>query len=201
MPLVAYLKTSDRSRISSVSTLQHGIDRQRHKRISPINSSAGHPQLHMYVRDCYSHDPVGVVVPVDLMEIVDGRWEFIGVAKCCPLCWMIIIPPDGVELPDPTPLPEPTHKASLAQRAALAKGRVTQRKNRGRPKSSQLYAQVMDIAEAGDNFTVQDIMELSNKSRTAVRKVFTSLVSSGELVISSSGGLGKGNSTLYKKAP
>lgn len=200
MPLHGYLGKTNPGRISSINTIEG--DPSRRKKIKLSNDQSSEAQLIMYVQDCISHEPIGVVVSVDLYRLTaGGSWEELGTAKCCPLCWLIIVPPDGVELPAPGKYVLPKkRKVSPKQRVVLKEER--HRSKSGKNRHSPLWKMIEGYADAMEPFTVQELMDESGLSRTAVRKVIVKLVHEGQLEISASSEGGRGNRTEYiGKAP
>lgn len=203
MPLVAYMSTADPGRIATISSLP-GPDKRRRKKLLPILIEPLYASESMYVRiyvlDCASHEPRGAVVPVELKRLASGvGWEDLGKARCCPLCWRILVAPVGVELPEP--LPQPKMKPiSAKQKASLQKGRTSQKRIRELGFSSAKELILM-LATDGP-FTIQEAVEITKISKTATVRHLKDLLVEGKIIIAKRGSAGRGNSTVFEiKAP
>lgn len=198
MPLEGYLGTLDPGRISSVCTVPG--DKTRRKKIKPnTRGTEASTQLSMYVRDCETHEPRGAVVPVELFNYDQGvGWKSVGVAKCCPLCWRILVAPEGVELPDPQPNPPVGRRPNSAQREGLKIGRLKRQKKPVQQVTPAISEAIEAYIMDGAPFSVQDVMSTSGKARTPVRKALVAAVKSGKLKIVVEGGHGLASKTLYE---
>lgn len=188
MPLVGYLSTSkDPGRISTLTNLP-GLDKDRRKKIVASRRS----DRQMYVRDCISHDPPGTVAGVMLMRFIPGTgWIELGVAKCCPLCWRILVPPSNVDLPSPRPLPV-VKVATQKQRRALSRGRNTKQGRIINPTKQRLQ----DLFSTGEAFGTREVMEVTGLSRTRTRNLLMELVQEGSIEVGEVGG-GFGKQTIW----
>lgn len=199
MPLQGYLKTSEPSRISSIST---GTREKRKQIIAP---SSGGEQVYVIMRvtDCLDHSSPHPTVPVELMERHEGgRWDSKGVARCCPLCWKILEFPQGF---NPEIIPQVLSKKkrllSPDQRAALRRGRKSRHSPRkGFSKQTEdKLEQIRNMTEV-EVITVYDAMERLEVSRTLARKLLEYLVTVGDLKAIREGA-GRGHQTSYEKTP
>jgi hypothetical protein len=204
MPLVGFLSMKeDPGRISTITT---GVgDKQRRKKILPLmgaplpETKGDGMYLRLYVRDCPSHEHGGVAVPVELMRLGAGqKWAPVGMARCCPLCWLILVKPSGIYLPDP--LPQPVMKAQIdkLQRMALKVGRL-QASRKKRPPSA-LQEKILDFSASGETFTELEIRTVTGKSRTAIRAALLHLLERKEIIVVEQGARGRGKSTQYQSA-
>ena len=207
MPLVGFMSRADPGRISTITSLPGDMDRR--KRLLPIptqmpilHDDNKELQLRTYVRDCLSHDPMGAVVPV-VLKRHDGPngWEELGVSRCCPLCWLILLPPDGIDLP--IPMPQPLGGGKHKKRKTANRTRRTGIKPVVAKPIHPVRAQIEAYALVNDRFTLPDLRELTGLSRIGVRKWVFKLINEGLLELYSEGGGGRGNTSVYrkKKAP
>jgi len=136
-----------------------------------------------------------------LMSHQEGiGWKEIGTAQCCPLCWTIISPPVGADLPDPLPQEVPKKKITAKQKTALQNGR---RRTKAEPVVQGFAEQqvILDLAESMGEFSVYDVMPALNLTRVPTLMHLSRLVRRKKLVVVSQSHGGPGNRTLYKKAP
>lgn len=195
MPLTGYMKNLDPGRISSITTLDG--DKSRRKKIEVNERGGDSVYVNIYVRDCSTHKPRGAVVPV-LLKSYDqySGWVELGIARCCPLCWKVLVPPPDIELPRPLRQPEPK-PISDKQRQALSKGR--KKKSEGKSSHrSPLWQIIQNLVDGLNEFSVDEVMDLSGKSRTASRSVLKKMVAQGKIVIVNPGGSGIGDKTQYQ---
>lgn len=202
MPLHGYLSIKDPGRISTITSLP-GVDKHRRKKIELLVpgrlSSSQSMYVRILVRDCISHEPRGAVVPVELFKRkIPAGWQPLGTAKCCPLCWRIVVPPDGVSLAAPLTQP-PVAEISEKQERALRKGRAA-RAAKKRPDKSSIRQHIMTWME-NEDFTLQDIMEVAKVSKTSVIRNVRQMIDEGVVVVVKQGAAGPGNQTWYGKAP
>lgn len=197
MPLVGYLKTSDGGRISSITNLD-GDKKRRKKIYAPVRATKD-MYLTLYVYDCSSHEPRGAVVPVQLKRYEGEEWISLGVASCCPLCWRILVPPVGVELPEPQTLDLSELQDEFGFVKKGKKTEVKRRRKKNQPTQAYDYQQkILELAKRGE-ITVQDGMLALKLTRTATLRYFTQLVKARRLVKTASVG-GKGVRSRYKLA-
>ena len=199
MPLHGYLKSLDKGRISTITNLNG--DKSRRKKLLPARKD-DRLSSQLFVNDCVTHDPRGGVVPVILVDREPGKgWVEIGVAKCCPLCWMIIEPPDGVELPDPTPRRPPVADSeelltSSGSKSAQGRASTKQPKN-----GTTLYLRAQEWVSKQDSpFDAYQMAEALDVTRRQMIPVIHLLLSGYLTVVKDSHG-GRGVRKLYKKAP
>lgn len=185
MALEGYLKISEPGRISSVgSTLTH-----RKKILQSVDESV----INLYVVDCESHKKPSPVVSIMLRKKVNGLWQELGIAKVCPLCWIIITPPEGVELPPPRKqIFTGNHSRILAKLGVEEKPKKKTRKQRP---VSTVPQRILNYVAAEDA-TVYDIMELLDITRSPARRHLERLVSEGKLVAEREGP-GRDHVTTY----
>jgi len=194
MPLVGYLKTKEPGRISSITNLDGDLERR--KKIRQIPNQMKEPSISMYVLDCYTHEPGGSVVPVILKELTPGRgWQEIGVAKCCPLCWRIIQPPVGVDLP--VAIDQPVLSASITDTGTITISQLKRKAPRkpildGFEVQKNILAYLKPIGEAD----VYEIMGLLGCSRQTALKHLSRLIKQKKVIKSVEGG-GGGHRSMY----
>lgn len=194
MPLVGYLGTTKNvGRISTITSLDG--DQNRKKKITSARR-VGYVSL--MVRDCLTHEPRGAVVPVELKEYQAGTgWVEIGIARCCPLCWRILVAPDGATLPVVKVQGEPKGPSDK-QLDALSQARQKRGHGQRKTKRSPLWELLENMITSGEPFTAYDIMELSSKSRTAVRSVIKQLIKQKKLEVVESDSPGISDRTQYR---
>jgi len=198
MPLVGYLKSSEPGRISSI-TNRDG-DKTRRKKIYPIVEGMPDPVYAMYVLDCFTHEPGGVVVPVVLKLLAPtGGWDELGVAKCCPLCWRILQPPVGVDLPEAVDQPfwEQLTTGYKPKVKPVSSVRKTERITRT---GYQIQQEILGFLEPLAGESVYEIMALLGCSRQTALKHLDRLVKQGKLVKDQSEG-GGGHKSIYMIVP
>lgn len=199
MPLVGFLQTNDPGRISSITNVQGDLTRR--KKIIPIPVHVSNIFTEMYVVDCVSHEPMGSVVPVEIMERGPVGWDLVGVAKCCPLCWAILVPPVGVDFPEAKPLeiPEKDSKYDGVRSRLL----TSTRKGRGTEHSAAVkYNAVNKLLRERGSVTIQDVMQLLSLTRTGAKYYLEKALSRGIATKTVSSG-GPSHKTVYshRKAP
>lgn len=194
MPIIGYLKDSIPNRISTIST----GDKAHRKKISPMKDSAN-MYVSLYVSDCVSHSTPTPTIPVVLKRFQrDGRsggeWIDAGIGQCCPLCWMIIKPPSGMEatvsaIKDYEPV-------TLKQKRSLGTGR---HRVRGSSKNFLTTEERIINLTAVEEPTVYELMESLGLARTTVRGILSKMIKSGKIV-EQSAGPGRNHRTTYAKA-
>lgn len=186
MPIVGYLKTSDPGRISTLTNADG--DPKRRKKLEPIRLVSNDMYLRLYVLDCSSHTPRGAVVPVILKQYKPGTgWEELGKAICCPLCWRIIIPPVGANLPEAQPLVV----REVERRTAKKVTRI-----QGTPLATQRIDQITQLAAKGP-ISSHDVAGFVGINRPTAVRLLQIMVKMGRLEIEPSYG-GRGRKTIYK---
>lgn len=200
MPLFGYLSTGDPGRISTLCRLEGKDLKAYRKKLWELNrpdptASPKEMYMRMYVRDCPEHDRGGAVVPVVLKRHNGITFEAIGTAKCCPLCWVIVVKPYA-DFPNPIPQEEPLVQ-TLSQKEALRKGRRAQKASK-RPwiDNSARVQELLDMFSGGESFTTAEVMHQMQLSRTAVLRYMERLVDLGKLV-REGGSRGRGDPTLW----
>lgn len=190
---------TDLSRISSITTYER--DRTRGRKIRrPSGKSRFSSQL--FVNDCITHDPGGVVAPVELKRFEDGEWVSLGIAKCCPLCWMILQPPAGASIP------EPISDGILAGlgRSRNSKGSKTLRPKRTHTEIGSIGTPAQNVlnlflVNPDREFTVTDLIQESGHARATVLKSLKLWITQKKIIITHVGSTGRGNPSKYKRAP
>jgi len=195
MPLTGYMKTKEPGRISSITTVDG--DKARRKQIRPMEPGMKDPVYAMYVADCSVHEHGGVVVPVMLKRLVQGwGWEELGVAKCCPLCWRIITPPVGIDLP-------PAVERLAVESASPANGTAAQNSEtskaapgkKGPPRGFEIQKMITSYLEGVMAADVYEIMALLECSRPTALRHLNRMIRTKKLEKEIGGG--GGNKTMY----
>jgi len=194
MPLDGYLK-HDRSRISSISPGSV----ERRKRIKPVQRATKSMYVTLYVMDCVSHTSPSPSIPVMLKAYKHGvGWEDLGVAQCCPLCWVILKPPVDVVIPKPSRLPKPKPVATPKQRSSLASHRA-----KGRPpgptKKTVVHVEKIKELIDLDHLSASEVAAQLGMVRSRARQLLEQLVTSGYAVADR--GDGPPRQVYYTKAP
>lgn len=197
MPLRGYMKTTDPGRISSITNVE---DKSRRKRIVPLPVKTKEMYIRMYVADCETHDPPGTVAPVELFAHRDGvGWVSLGIAKCCPLCWLIIQPPPDTDLPPPRPVEYGDPNSAFAQGRRKKPSRKD-KKLREDPYSK--YFEVVSILRKAGTLTTAEVMSTLGLRRTAARRYLEQAVER-KVAVKTVGAGGPAGKTVYslKKNP
>lgn len=199
MPVVGYLKNSDHGRISTVTNKDGDLSRR--KKIQPIAVFSADIHSTLYVVDCVNHEPMGAVIPVILKKFVSGvGWVEIGVAKCCPLCWRILVRPVDSDLPEPSEIQIERKDTDNGGSRLRVSHRSKKHTISQTPVTFTYQQKIMALAAKRDSITVQDVMQLLGFSRTFCLKNLNWMVKSKKLIKIQAFG-GRGNRSLYKKAP
>lgn len=196
MPLIAFMKTTDPGRISSITS---SGDKLRRKKIIPIPVDISGLYTELYVIDCIWHRSPGkdrgVVVPVELRVNRNNEWVSLGDARCCPLCWTIIEPPEGVELPPPqrAVVEDKVDRYDGMQRRLnkTKKGRGTE------IEAARKFNEVRTLLQQERSVTVKEVMLLLDLSRTAAKYYLEKAVKRGVATSIVQGLGGPNNQTLY----
>lgn len=177
--ITAFMKRLDPGRISTIVISPTNVERheQLRRKLAPA-PKGGSAQL--FVDDCRSHTlGVDASIPVVLMQ--PGRvgapgWKELGVARCCPLCWMILQTPEGVELPDPKPLvaPEAVKKPVQPPKERKAKDPASFAGN-----LAAIWQAIQSLK--GTTFSTYDVMAACGRPRPEVRRRLEIFVKSGVL--------------------
>jgi hypothetical protein len=196
MPLHGYLKTSSPGRISTITN--YNGDKTRSKKLYTLDSSLS---SRIYIADCVTHDPVGGVVPVIIVEFQPGTgWTELGTAKCCPLCWMILVPPVD-DFPDPvlqlSPDPAPRKGAKPRRKT------VHVQEDGSSITSRQLnHQKLMDLIDNHPGeFSIYDVIEAVGCSKATALNLIKPMIARKKIIVTSRSTGGRGQMTLYKKAP
>jgi len=180
MPLSGYMKTLDPGRISSVSITGF---KERRKKLLPTKYDSDQGRTTMYVRDCVTHDAEGArggLVPVELFTNSGGAWVSQGIAKCCVLCWLIVIPPSD-DFPSPQPLP--VGDAAVRERG---KGRGSDKKPRTRSASKESQVAAAKIVEhlkleSDEPATTASLMGMTGLPRATLNRILAGLITDGKV--------------------
>jgi len=203
MPLVGFLSVKDPGRISTITNLP-GEDRNHRKKILPLRGAelpsikSDNLYLTIYVRDCPSHKPRGALLPVELRRLHGQEWRTVGEARCCPLCWMIVVKPtEELGFPDPLPQPLIKDQTTKLQKMVLRLGRqkATRKSNR---QPSELTLLIKDLIDSQETFSEYDIAQSTQRSRTAIRSAIKRLLAKGEIKVAEQGARGRGRVTRYE---
>jgi hypothetical protein len=198
MPLIAYMKNSDPGRISTITGAEG--DRTKRKKIYPIDKDRPDVYVTMYVMDCLSHEAGGVAVPVVLKRFLPGgTWEELGVAKCCPLCWKVLKPPVGIELPVVADPNVAANKYGKVKVKTAGKHHKTTGKKDGSIAAGRIQ-QVTRLLDRLGVVTVADVMQELGLQRSNSYKYLEMMVKVRR-AIKEPGGRGKGDQNSYRKAP
>lgn len=201
LPLSGFLKTSDPGRISTISITG---DKTRKKKLVPTKYDSNHAQQTMYVRDCIEHDLSGElrgVVPVQLFRFKEGQgWQEVGIAKCCTLCWKIIVPPTD-DFPRALPLPVGKAREQDETRATLKTNRKTAKKvaSKRNREESERVKRLLDLISQGEDWDVYELADHFKVSRQTMLKSLKMLEDTGTIVADRKGP-GKGNKTYWRSA-
>lgn len=174
MPLYGYLKSSEPGRISSLTDREG--DKNHRKKIKAMPEGLADPVYALYVLDCFQHEPGGVVVPVVLKLLApQGGWDELGVAKCCPLCWRILQPPVGIDLPEAVDQPywealTTGYKPKVVPTSSVRKVAKTTRSG------YQIQQTIMGYFDGPGVADVYEIMALLNCSRSTALKHLDRLI-------------------------
>lgn len=168
MPLVGYLKTSDPNRISTISANDERTS-MRKKLLLPGDTQPVGMDVYTrtYVADCSEHIG-GVSVPVLLKRYdPEKKWKAIGTARCCPLCWKILVGVDGTKEP-PTQKQYPNGEPISQRRAAAIEKteKKKARKSRNLATSFNMARLLLWAEELGDWFDIYQVMEKFGVTRT-----------------------------------
>lgn len=196
MPLFGYLKTSDRSRISTITV---DNNKERRKRLEVTRNDSASSRGMMYVRDCIAHDSgesIGGLVPVQLMERDGDGWAPVAVVKCCVLCWRIVDPNWDTPTPQPVVLTKGhVGDGSLtAAKKARAQAKRQARKSAA-PKLTDRLAEFLS-GRPMEWWTTADLVTTIGSPRQSIIRALQPLIESGRVEVER-GGHGKGNSTQY----
>lgn len=193
MPLVAFMKQKDRNRISTITPNLEDRSQSR-KLMVPAYSSDVYD--HLYVVDCKSHIG-GVTVPVELRDFVTGTgWVVRGIARCCPICWRVIVGVDGgrepvvaeqvfgdAEVVPPTPKKAP--KQTKPQPVQVVDN------------SSFNFKTVLAWAgENGGHFDTYGVMEKFSVGRATAIALLTKMIKFK--LLTKTVGAGRGSRTIYQ---
>jgi hypothetical protein len=203
LPLNGYLRTSAPKEISTITVVpKGGGDELRKKRIRRLDGLTKEAQLSIYAYPCESHDPPGGLVPVTLFywAPLKNNWEELGEAKCCILCYEVVLPP-AAGLPRPVvqmklPEDEPVRKPEREKKAD------SPQKPKKKVRVQYLGKQIVDFVEEVGSVDSYAIVEKFGVSRSTAVNTLGILVRLGRL--SATPGIGRGNRTTYqvkKKAP
>lgn len=195
MPLTAFMKTSDPNRVSTITPDLNDISRRR-KLYLPLRAVGKDVYEKIFVADCQTHVG-GVSIPVHILRKVGDEWIDQGIGKCCPLCWRMVVGPDGEIDPPVKPLTgldvDPIMKRPKKERRAAttkAQKTTTSVGTNFNVKLISLWAKTMG------EFDTYQVMEHFNVSRSvavAVLKIAVKLHQLEETV-----GAGRGNRTIYR---
>lgn len=192
------MQQRDPGRVSTIviSPLDLPREKQLRRKILPPTKGRSNE---LFVEDCVSHTPgVDATVPVALQRLQPegAGWTEVGTARCCPLCWSIVVPPTGVDIPKALP---------LAEAPKIRTTRLTKKASDlvGLPQVRDARATWASVYEGSQKctapFTVYDAMEWTGKGRTVTLKVINHMVRSNYLVRVHLGRRGPGNPSLYEK--
>lgn len=199
MPMRGYLKTSDRTRLSTIS-VDGKLNRRKKLELTRYSTKTGRSK--MYVRDCVEHDSPGTIgglVPVELFTNSGKTWSSVGTYKCCVLCWRIVDPAFPVVTPQPAEaVYDEDSKKESASRART--GRKTKRASSSgdKPEFIPLADRVFSFFESNPNvwFSTPEIVAGLGASRAGVIACLKPLVAD-QYLEKELGGHGMGDSTKY----
>lgn len=199
MPLIAFTKMSAPDQISTITTSMDR-DSPNRKRIFETKYDSPSSRSKLYVRPCEEHGGGSSTVPVTIMAYVERDWVSLGVARCCPLCWKIVVPP-------PTKFPPPSVDLLLRKtrdkkpKKDKVDNRAGHREGKTRMVTKLKLLQTIKEAYPA-KVSNPDLVTMTGISRAYVIQLINELEKDGRIIVER-GGTGRGVKTLssWKKAP
>jgi len=183
MPLSGYLKTSDPGRISTIAIAG---SKERRKKILPTRYNSKTAAETVYMRDCVTHgspESMGGTVPVEMFRNEGKEWISLGIARCCVLCWLVIVPPTN-DFPEPQPLP--VGKGAAAD-GGSPRRRGPDKQPRTRAESKTMQSAAKDLkgwldADPSMPMSVAELMAGTGLPRASMNRLLDKMVEKGYLV-------------------
>lgn len=194
MPLVAYMKTTDPNRVSTISA--NDEDRRMRKKIVPPGTKIdSHVCERVYVLDCLEHIG-GVSVPADIRRFneVANAWESGGIGRLCPLCWRMVLSPTGEKDPPVTPIVP----VELATKTKTTKPRpVGERQKKLDALHERFNARTVGLwARAFGEFDIYQVMVSFDVPRTQAYNLLQLMIRAG--IISETVRRGRGQRSTFR---
>jgi hypothetical protein len=189
MGLTAYMKSSDPNRVSTI-TSRDGNKKMRKKLVPPGTKLDIHVYERMYVLDCLEHIG-GVSVPAEIKRGGGpGIWISYGIGKFCPICWRMLVAPDGTKEPPVDPV-KPVEEKPVVLRETKKKA-VGTKSGRMDGDGPTFNIPVVALwASTHGEFDIYQVMDQFQVSRTKAYGLLKLMVRSRRLAVTVRRGQGQ----------